>query len=353
MYKASLADNPTNSLPGSFSSTGTVFSSTSSSPVFNTSPASSPSLLKTDGQASFEGSSLGPLDGASKSYSNSLTISASNATTFQLCSDFQPEWMNKEERPQEHPAKWARSILPSATWTSTTNSSSTFQADQSWYPESLPGWVDNDEGSSQSAASARNNIAGSRTNDASNTTSHSEAKFLSKSMNSEHMTEFSFHPVECDSEDSFLRKYRRLARRTSLFSIRPLHHQVAPLSQNFSADNSKSNIALNDVVEYENITSEASQRQGFGSIQRKLRTEFDERMNLFKAGWRKGQVQPMTEQSIDGGSNDGDKMMSGKKRLSSTISESDRTISENLMGFTLDDANMLLRALEDNMKSVP
>lgn len=348
MYKASLADNPTNSLPSSFSSTGTAFSSTSSSPVFNTSPGSSPSPLKTDGQASFEGSSLGPLDGASKSHSSSLTISASNATTFQLCSDFQPEWMNKEERP----AKWARSSLPSATWTSTTNSSSTFQADQSWYPESLPGWVDNDQGTSQPAASARNNIAGSRTN-ASNTTSHSEAKFLSKSMNSEPITEFSFHPVQCDSEDSFLKKYRRLARRTSLFSIRPLHHQIAPLSQNFSADNCKSNIALNDVVEYENITSKASQRQGFGSIQRKLRTELDERMNRFKAGWRKGQVQPMTEQSIDGGCNEGDKKMSGKKRLSSTISESDRTISEHLMGFTLDDANMLLRALEDNTKSVP
>jgi hypothetical protein len=173
-------------------------------------------------------------------------------------------------------------------------------------------------------------------------------------MNSESVAEndFTFHPVPdevANAEDTFLKKYRKAARRTSLFSICPLHHQVAPLSQSLSCDGSKSNIALSEVMEYENITSESPQRRGFGSIQRRLRNELDERMSLFKAGLKRGQVQPMPLKSVESLSKDEYTRRTSRKRLSSTLSEGDRGNSEHLKGFTIDDANMLITALSDTM----
>lgn len=346
-YKTSLAGNLTKCLPSSFSSTGMAFSIASSSPTFDMSHAiphasisvQTPSLSKSESQSNYHD----PSSGASGSCSSSLTISVSNDASFQLCSDFQPEWMNNDEVSSERPAKLAGSSFPSTTMTSTTS-----QTDHpDWYPEPLLGWMSKQAGTSQSVAWGSNSIAGTRTN--AKECHHSEAEHLPKLMSAEPATnEFSFHPVQCEAEDSFLKKYRKLARRTSLFSIHPLNHQLAPFSQSLSYDNSKSNIGLRDVMDYENMTDESAQHLvGFGSVQRRLRTELDERMSFLKGGWRKGEVQPMPMQST---SNEGDRKIAGKKRLSSGISETDKT--EELVGFAANDVNMIRRALYDDEKKI-
>jgi len=316
-YKASLSDAPTNSLPTSFSSSvGTTVSSASSSPTFNMPPV-----------------------GATQS---SLSMSASDATSFQLSSDFHPEWLGKGELSPERPAKSAGNSLPSVTSTNSTNVSKPDPSLAEWWPEHLSV----DLMSKQQAS-----IASTLTN-ATNPNIRS-TNFQSKSMNSESVAEndFTFHPVPdevANAEDTFLKKYRKAARRTSLFSIRPLHHQVTPLSQSLSCDG-KSNIALSEVMEYENITSESPQRRGFGSIQRRLRNELDERMSLFKAGLKRGQVQPMPLKSVESLSKDEYTRRTSRKRLSSTLPEGDRGNSEHLKGFTIDDANMLITVLSDTM----
>jgi hypothetical protein len=341
VYKASVVDVLTDSLPSSFSSTGTVFSSPSTSPSFDMSPSIIRPTLPT----------------YARSQSSSLTINAGNTSSFQLSPDFLPEWMDTEELTNERPAKWARSSLPDATRTST-NSTITLQADPDtlhWYPDSLPDLIGNQGRKlAQPADWTGRNVASTMTNANANEPNGSkEEGFLSESTTTEPVKdEYTFHPVPCESEDSFLKKYRKLARRTSLFSVRPLHHQVAPLSKSFSNDASTSNISLNDTMDYENITSEPGQCRGFGSIQRKIRNELDERVSqVIKRGWRKGQVQPLPEQLSQGMLID-DSKKGGKKRMSSTISESDRMNSEQLMDvFTLNDTNMLVRALSDKKDS--
>lgn len=232
-------------------------------------------------------------------------MSASDATSFQLSSDFYPEWLDKGELSPERPAKWARNSLPSVTIAST-NSTNASKPDPSlaeWWPEHL---------SVDLMSKQQDSIASTLTN-ATNPNIRSKI-FQSKSMNSESVAEndFTFHPVPdevANAEDTFLKKYRK--------------------------------------AEYENITSESSQRRGFGSIQRRLRNELDERMSLFKAGLKRGQVQPMPLKSVESLSKDEYTRRTSRKRLSSTLSEGDRGNSEHLKGFTIDDANMLITALSD------
>ena len=244
--------------------------------------------------------------------------------------------------PPERPAKWARSCPNPAT--AITNSNRNSSTDPTllseWFPNSISGWIDNTI--IQSPTGRKNSVASAKTTNASRI----EAGDQSKSRVSEPMSGFSFHPVDCGHEDSFLKKYRKAARRTSLFSIRPLQHQVVPLQQ-LSSDNgtAKSNINANDMMEYESITNEPSSSRGFGSIQRKLRNELDQRVSrIFKGGGTKVHAQsPPTISKQDDA-----KEMAGHEILSPRVSEANGI---DLSGFTYHDAEFLVNALSDKRNS--
>lgn len=306
VYKASIADDPIGSLPSSFSS------SAPPSPTF---------------------------DFSALSRQASLSIASPNsnsAASFQVCHDFHPEWMDKDDEPlATRPAKWARSSVPIATVANTdsvNNSRANSDPLSEWCPDSLSVQIGKGaEPPLHSASMERTYTAGAITNMDTNESAADTcngAGGIPTSMSAEPVeNEFSFHPVPCDSEDFFLKKYRKLARRTSLFSIRPLHHQVAPFSQSFNGEVSKGKIELNGMMECENTTNEPKRLRGFSCIQRKLRSELDERVSrAINVGWgRKNRVQPAADYSIDGNMTDAYVKTSGKKRLSSSISNSNET----------------------------
>ena len=127
VYKASLNDAQTNSLPSSFSS------GTSSSPTFDLSPvsASQTSLLMMAMPNPF-------IYGGQDSRPRSTGCESS----FQLSADFHPEWLGKGEMSQERPAKWT-----------SINSTNASQADLSlaeWWTEPLEDTSHNPTGANAS-----------------------------------------------------------------------------------------------------------------------------------------------------------------------------------------------------------
>ena len=292
MYKASIADDPISGLSSSFTSSTNEFLSAPSSPTLGFSPFSSQASLSI------------------------ASPSSNRAASFQVCPDFHPEWMDKD------------TITTMACTDGHEKSRANSDPLSEWCPESLSVQFGKQEDMPvHSTPWERNSTPVTMTNgnmDECKMGTSNGARPLSKSMSPEPVeNEFSFHPVPCDSEDYFLRKYRKLARRTSLFSIRPLHHQVAPLSQSVNGEATKSNNGFDDMMEYENLTNEPKRHRGFDCIQRKLRSELDKR--VYRAIKRNDRVQPATFQPTHDNTSDAYIIKSGKKRLSSTVSESNDT----------------------------
>lgn len=239
--------------------------------------------------------------------------------------------------PSERPAKWARSC-PNPT-VAITNGNRNSPIDPTllseWCPNSISGWMDNTI--IQSPTVVRNSsVAGAKTtND-----SRIESGYQPKSNSEPIEGGFSFHPVDCVHEDSFLKKYRKAARRTSLFSIRPLQHQVVPLQQ-LSSDNdtAKINSDANDMMEYESSTNEPRSR-GFGFIQRKLRNELDERVSRIFKGTRMKEHNQSPPTILNPNQDDMNKMAGP-----------DMEANDHIGGFTYHDADFLVNALSSDKRN--
>jgi hypothetical protein len=351
-YKESLKYAPADSLPNSFSSasTGATLSSSGTS-------LSTFGVLLCSPYSSFTSAASPKRDNHGSSSSGGLTITTSNVSNFQICADFQPELLDRMHLDAQAPMFSSGGTLDTTSIDTSRRlsipSDNYRDSFSQWRPDSLPDMMrDREQVSAPRAAAAaaaawsRNSIGGGAATTSKNRrlSSRSDRSGMSRSMVSTPVAkgDFSFHPVECDSTDSFLKKYRKRARRTSLFSLRPLHQQVTPLNLNRSFTGGATT-ALSDAFEYD----QQELSRGFGSLQMKLQDELDKRLApAWKSGW--GAKSRSSETDHDDVHCDTMNLEgAGRKRMSCKISEAYRRNSGSQMEFTCTDADMLLRALSD------
>ncbi|KAL3789359.1 hypothetical protein HJC23_006513 [Cyclotella cryptica] len=370
-YKASLSGVSSESVTSSFSSTGTSSSAFSLSPSSIHLSISAECPRNLENQASIDRGNSDSMDG--KCSTGSLKGSTNSANDIQVYPGFDPEWMDRETNAPVQHIDWATSTIPGETGTSasmnsmssSTNNPTNFQFEpihlSEWCPAPLSKWMGEQDHASKPAELARKSISGAidNANASSRSSSRVQAASLSSSTSSRKISdEFSFHPVPCDAEDAFLKKYRKLARRTSLFSIHPLHHRCVPMSQSISADTTNSDNAGSNSSEYESKSYPTNPPGEYDSIQTRLRNELDERLaRVYIGRCVKGRaVKTSQEQSNHEWHKESTSIGAPGKRKSPILSEtivapSHLDNSLTLVDFAPNDASMLMDVLSDHNNS--